>query len=139
MVNHAGIYDANKLMGAYHVSSDMRVLETNLVGTILGTTLALEKMSQESGRGGGLVVQISSIAALITTGASSLYQASKYGVLGYVRSHGPEAERTTGVRMVAVCPGMTDTKLVRKVTNVWEGELKFNENTRSLQPQEVRI
>ena len=52
MVNNAGIYDANKLMGGYHVSSDMRVLETNLVGTILGTTLALEKMSQEGGGAG---------------------------------------------------------------------------------------
>ena len=138
MVNNAGIYDANTIIGSYHVSTDMRVLETNLVGTILGTTLALEKMSQEGGGAGGLVVQISSTAALITTGASSLYQASKYGVLGYVRSHGPEAEKMTGVRMVAVCPGMTDTHLVRKVFNNFEGELKFNENTRALQPQEVR-
>ena len=138
MVNNAGIYDANTLIGAYQVSTDMRVLETNLVGTILGTTLALEKMSLESGGAGGLVVQISSTAALITTGASSLYQASKYGVLGYVRSHGPDAERLTGVRMVAVCPGMTDTHLVRRVVNNWEGELKWNENTRALKPQEVR-
>ena len=105
MVNNAGIYDANTIFGSYHVSTDMRVLQTNLVGTILGTTLALEKMSLEGGGAGGLVVQISSVAALMTTGASSLYQASKYGILGYVRSHGAEAEKMTGVRMVAVCPG----------------------------------
>ena len=123
MVNNAGIYDANTIFGSYHVSTDMRVLQTNLVGTILGTTLALEK--------------ISSVAALMTTGASSLYQASKYGILGYVRSHGAEAEKMTGVRMVAVCPGPTDTLMVRKVTNIWEGELKINENTRALKPQEV--
>ena len=129
MVNNAGIYDANTIFGSYHVSTDMRVLQTNLVGTILGTTLALEKMSLEGGGAGGLVVQIS--------GASSLYQASKYGILGYVRSHGAEAEKMTGVRMVAVCPGPTDTLMVRKVTNIWEGELKINENTRALKPQEV--
>jgi len=55
------------------------------MGTILGTTLALEKMSVVSGGAGGLVVQICSVAALLTTKASSLYKASKYGVLGYVR------------------------------------------------------
>ena len=99
------------------------------MGTILGTTLSLEKMSQEGGGAGGLVVQISSTAALISTGASSLYTASKYGMLGYVRSHGPDAEKLIGVRMVAVYPGMTDTHLVRRVFNNWEGELKFNENT----------
>ena len=140
MVNNAGIYDANTSWaanGPHQVSTDMRVLETNLVGTILGTTLALEKMSQEGGGGGGVVVQNCSVAALIPTGATSLYQASKYGVLGYVRSHGSEAERMTGVRMVAVCPGMTDTHLVRRVLNNWEGEVKFNENTRALKPQEV--
>ena len=137
LVNNAGIYDANTIFGSYHVSTDMRVLQTNLVGTILGTTLALEKMSLEGGGAGGLVVQISSVAALMTTGASSLYQASKYGILGYVRSHGAEAEKMTGVRMVAVCPGPTDTQMVRKVTNIWEGELKINENTRALKPQEV--
>ena len=140
MVNNAGVYDSNIMFGSYNVSTDMKVIETNLMGTILGTSLALEKMSLQSGGGGGgggLVVQICSVAALMTTGASSVYQASKYGVLGYVRSHGPEAQRTTGVRMVAVCPGMTDTQLVRKVTHDWEGELKFNENTRALQPQEV--
>ena len=52
MVNNAGIYDANIIDGPYQVSTDMRVIETNLVGTILGTTLALEKMSQEGGGAG---------------------------------------------------------------------------------------
>ena len=137
MVNNAGIYDATTKYGSHNISTDMKVIETNLMGTILGTTLALEKMSRDSGGAGGLIIQISSVAALITTKASSLYKASKYGVLGYVRSHGLEAERATGVRMMAVCPGMTDTLLVRKATNILEGELKFDEATRALQPEEV--
>ena len=90
MVNNAGVYDSETNYGSHNISTDFKVIETNLMGTILGTTLALEKMSLQSGGSGGLVVQISSVAALITTGASSVYQASKYGVLGYVRSHGPE-------------------------------------------------
>ena len=93
MINNAGIYDSKTNYGSHNISTDYKVIETNLMGTILGTTLALEKMSLERGGPGGLVVQISSTAALTSTGASSLYQASKYGVLGYVRSHGPQAEK----------------------------------------------
>jgi len=85
LVNNAGIYDKKSTYGSYTISTDFKVLETNLMGTILGTTLALEKMSVVSGGAGGLVVQICSVAALLTTKASSLYKASKYGVLGYVR------------------------------------------------------
>jgi len=39
--------------------------------------------------------------------------------------------------MVAVCPGMTDTHLVRETLNIWEGELKFNANTPAMKPEEV--
>ena len=79
LVNNAGIYDSKVSLGPYHVSTDFKVVETNLLGAILGTTLALEKMSVERGGGGGIVVQISSTAALMTTGASSFYTASKGG------------------------------------------------------------
>ena len=53
------------------------------------------------------------MAGLVTTTASPLYCASKAGVLAYLRSHGPEYQRTNNVRMVAVCPSLTDTPLIR--------------------------
>lgn len=111
LVNNAGIFDRNVDVNSAGVSTDLKVVETNLMGTIYGTTLALEKMSVGGGGAGGLLVQICSIAALLNIQASSLYTASKAGVLGYVRSHGPLREKVTGVRMVAVCPGLTDTSL----------------------------
>ena len=77
LVNNAGIYDSTTNYGSHNISTDFKVIETNLMGTILGTTLALEKMSQGRGGAGGLIIQISSVAALITTNASSLYKASK--------------------------------------------------------------
>ena len=52
---------------------------------------------------------------LVTTSASPLYCASKAGVLGYLRSHGVE-EREESVRMVALCPSLTDTPLIRSTS-----------------------
>ena len=46
-------------------------------------------------------------------GEVEVYCASKAGVLGLLRSHGARHHRSSGVRMVAICPTLTDTPLIR--------------------------
>ena len=106
LCNNAGIYET-------YQSTNTNIINVNLLGVTYGTNLAMEKMSVERGGRGGLIVQVSSMAGLVTTSASPLYCASKAGVLGYLRSHGPGARRRSGVRMVAICPCLTDTPLIR--------------------------
>ena len=105
LVNNAGIYET-------YQSTNTDIINVNLLGVTLGSSLAMEKMSVRQGGSGGLIVQVASMAGLVTTSASPLYCASKAGVVSYVRSHGLDG-RDGSVRMVAICPSLTDTPLVR--------------------------
>jgi short-subunit dehydrogenase len=60
--------------------------------------------------GGGEVIVVSSIAAFTPMRKSAIYAASKSFVTSYVRSLDLEV-RTSGVRMLAVCPGYVRTEL----------------------------
>ena len=118
--------------------SNTNIINVNLLGLAYGTNLAMEKMSTERGGRGGLIVQVCSMAGLVTTSASPLYCASKAGVLAYLRSHGPSHYRSSGVRMVALCPTLTDTPLIREVLGRREGEtLTSQYGMRSLTTREV--
>ena len=123
LCNNAGIYET-------YQSTNTNIINVNLLGVVYGTNLAMEKMSAERR---GLIVQISSMAGLVTTSASPLYCASKAGVLSYLRSH-----RSAGVRMVAVCPCLTDTPLIREVLGRGDSEaLTSQYGMRSLTTREV--
>jgi NAD(P)-dependent dehydrogenase (short-subunit alcohol dehydrogenase family) len=64
-------------------------------------------------RGGGAIVNVSSIHASVTLEGFFPYAAAKAGLTGLTRSlaldHGPH-----GIRVNCVCPGFTDTRLVRE-------------------------
>jgi len=62
--------------------------------------------------GGGRIVNIASTAARIGERYVAAYTAAKHGVLGLVRAAAAEVART-GVTVNAVCPGYTDTDIVR--------------------------
>ena len=130
LVNNAGIYET-------YQSTNTNIINVNLLGVTFGSILAMEKMSVKQGGSGGLIVQVSSVGGLIFIPASPLYCAAKSGLLAYVRSHGAEAHRNTGVRMVAICPLLTDTPLVRDAMNNQDGELRSMYGMRALEAEEV--
>jgi NAD(P)-dependent dehydrogenase (short-subunit alcohol dehydrogenase family) len=63
-------------------------------------------------RGGGSIVVVSSVAGLTAAGALVTYTTAKTALLGFVRSvavdYGPQ-----GVRVNAVCPGGTRTRMLQ--------------------------
>ena len=130
LCNNAGIYET-------YESTNTNIINVNLLGVTYGTILAMEKMSVKQGGRGGLIVQVSSIGGLIFIPASPLYCAAKTGLLAYVRSHGEEAHRKTKVRLVAICPLLTDTPLVRGAMERQTGELRSMYGMRALHPREV--
>ena len=129
LCNNAGIYETFQ-------STNTNIINVNLLGVAYGTNLAMEKMSVERGGRGGLIVQVSSIGGFVFIPASPLYCAAKTGLVAYVRSHG-EAHSSTRVRMVALCPMLTDTPLVRGAMNNQDGELRSMYGMRALRPSEV--
>ena len=66
--------------------------------------------------GGGAIVNVSSIHAAVTLEGFFPYAAAKAGLTGLTRSlaldYGPH-----GIRVNCVCPGFTDTRLVRESMN----------------------
>lgn len=89
-----------------------RIMAVNVNGTYLCTRQAVPDMLQE---GFGRIVNIASIAGLRGAAYISAYAASKHAVIGLTRSLALEFA-TRNITVNAVCPGYTDTDIVRDAT-----------------------
>lgn len=68
-------------------------------------------------------MNVSSIAALEPTPFIPIYNATKVGVLGLSTSFGAaEHYDRTKIRVLAICPGVTDTPLIQNMCNGTLGE-----------------
>lgn len=85
------------------------VLDVNLKGTFLTARAFLPKMLA---RGTGRIVVIGSISGTLGTAKQSAYCASKWGVIGFVKSLAEEL-RETGLQTLCVAPGSVDTAMLR--------------------------
>lgn len=85
------------------------VLDVNLTGSFLFCQAAGRRMMS---RRSGAIVAISSISGLGGHANRPNYVATKFGVIGMVKTLAIEWGRF-GVRVNAICPGMVDTPLLR--------------------------
>jgi NAD(P)-dependent dehydrogenase (short-subunit alcohol dehydrogenase family) len=122
-----------------------RMFELNVMGVVHGARAVLADMV---GRGFGRIVAVASTAGLKGYAYVSAYCAAKHAVVGLVRALAIETA-TTGVTVNAVCPGYTDTELVRASVSriaaktgrsseaVLAEMLKANPLERLVKPEEV--
>ena len=90
-----------------------RLLAINLSGTYFGIQAALPDMLQG---GFGRIVNIASTAGLTGYPYVAAYCAAKHGVIGLTRAVAREVA-TRNITVNAVCPGYTDTDLVREAAS----------------------
>lgn len=98
---------ANAGVGAYGAFLDLdpeladEMIDTNLKGTLHAVRAALPHILA---RGGGDVVAVASVAGLRAFPHESVYNASKFGQIGFLRSLDHEL-REQNVRCTNICPG----------------------------------
>ncbi len=121
------------------------MLDVNLTGTYLCTRAALKSLKKSKA---GHIINIASTSGLKGYAYTSAYTAAKHGVIGLTRALAVELAESP-VRVNAVCPGFTDTKLVqefidqivektgRSRDDVLSEFTKFNPQNRLVDPKEV--
>jgi meso-butanediol dehydrogenase / (S,S)-butanediol dehydrogenase / diacetyl reductase len=108
MINNAAIQIEQELVETTEEQLD-RILATNLKGVFFGCKHAVRVMRPA---GGGVIVNVASVLALVADGILAAYCAAKGGVLGITRATAVQYGKD-GIRCNAICPGDIDTPLVQ--------------------------
>jgi NAD(P)-dependent dehydrogenase (short-subunit alcohol dehydrogenase family) len=110
VLNNAGIVASPPGWPENDAADALAVVNTNLGGIFVVLRTALDFLQP---RGGGVVVNTSSQAALVPLPTDPAYGAAKAGIVYLTRASRALLE-SHGVRVVAVLPGMTDTPMLSK-------------------------
>ena len=119
LVNNAGV----NLKKPFLEMSDSEVdaiIQTNLLGVYALSRACAQTMKQ---RKGGVILMISSMAALVGLTGVTAYSATKAALNGLTRTMATELGEH-GIRVNSICPGFIDTPMFRKAM---EGDLERKE------------
>jgi NAD(P)-dependent dehydrogenase (short-subunit alcohol dehydrogenase family) len=122
LVNSAGIQRYGTVADTDEATWD-EVFDTNVKGMYLTAHFAIPEMRK---RGGGVIVNVSSVQAFASQKSVAAYTASKGAINALTRAMALD-HAADNVRVVAVCPGSVDTPMLRYAAEVWKGERTSDE------------
>ena len=94
------------------------VLDVNLKGMYLAARHTIPEMRR---RGGGAIVNVSSVQAIASQTGVAAYTASKGGINALTRAMALD-HAEENIRVNAVCPGSVDTPMLRWAADLFKGE-----------------
>jgi 2-hydroxycyclohexanecarboxyl-CoA dehydrogenase len=127
LVNNAGWDEMRPFIETDEAFWD-RVIEVNFKGGLRLTRAVLPGMVE---RGYGRIVNIGSDAGRVGSSLESVYSGAKGGVIAFTKTIAREVARR-GVTANTVCPGPTDTEMLREVTGGDEGAKVIEAMTRAV-------
>ncbi|MFO0776699.1 MAG: SDR family oxidoreductase [Nitrospira sp.] len=107
LVNNAGIGGGGRIAEMSTKTFD-EVMNINLRGTFLCCRAGFRQMKLQ---GGGVILNMSSVAGLQAWGSTGIYSASKHGIMALTKSLADEG-RLYGIKVSAICPGAVADELV---------------------------
>lgn len=105
LVNNAGIGIIGKTVEEMSANEFEQTLQTNLFGVFYACHHAIPLIKQ---RGGGYIINISSLAGQNAHPKMAAYNASKFGLNGFTEALMQEV-RADKIKVTAICPGSVNT------------------------------
>ena len=111
LINNAGIMDTQARLDGMSTERLKKILDINIMGSLLCAREAVKRMSTKHGGKGGAIVNLSSAAAVLgAPGMGVEYAASKGAIEALTIGLGREVA-AEGIRVNAVRPGIIDTDI----------------------------
>ncbi|HEU4945765.1 MAG TPA: SDR family oxidoreductase [Kribbella sp.] len=111
VINNAGVVSPKGLVADYDLARLERVFRINTTGAFLVAGAAVRRLSTERGGQGGVIVNVSSRAAVLGAAGEYVdYAASKAAVDALTVGLGNEVARE-GIRVIGVRPGLIETEI----------------------------
>ena len=129
MVNNAGVGVAGTAQVTGEEDYDF-VMDVAVRGTFLGMKYAIPAIRDS---GGGSVVNMSSVAALVGIPDRAVYSAAKGAVLAITRAAAID-HVAEGVRVNAIAPGTVDTPWIGRITSGYDDPEEARANMQARQP-----
>ena len=129
MVNNAGVGVAATAVDTTEEDYD-RVMDVCVRGTLLGMKYAIPAIRDS---GGGSVINMSSVAALVGITDRAVYSAAKGAILSLTRAAAIDHVEE-GVRVNCIAPGTVDTPWVSRITSGYDDPDQARANMQARQP-----
>ena len=122
LVNAAGVQRYGTVVDTEEEVWD-EVLDVNLKGIYLASKYAILQMRE---RGGGAIVNLSSVQAFASQKGVAAYTTSKGGINALTRAMALD-HAEENIRVNAVCPASVDTPMLRWAANLFRGDKSVEE------------
>ncbi len=111
LVNNVGITGKVGRLDSYDPDSLRRIFDVNVIGTMLCSQQAVRRMSTSHGGSGGVIVNLSSLAAQTGGGNQWIpYAAAKGAINSFTLGLAKEVA-AEGIRVNAIAPGLIQTEI----------------------------